>query len=318
MLKKYLLELSKNVTASPSENPEEFCRQIKRVSNRIPMDVAKSLLDFSHYGSETGFLLFDGFSIEDTVLMKTPDDNNQKIGEKTNLAKIQGILISTIGELVAYEAEGYGRLFQDIIPMKSMEKKQMSLSSGTELEIHTEQAFSKLRPDILSLACIRGDPDAFTYILPVKSIIKNLSHSEIELLRKPLWTTSVDLSFKLCGKEFIDGDVRGPMPIISGPEDDPRLVFDQDLMTGITEEAHRMISRIVSIYYTHRIRHVLIPGQIIFIDNNRAVHGRSPFSPKYDGTDRFLVRCFATFDYKKSAYARTSSANSRMIHAIYS
>jgi L-asparagine oxygenase len=248
--------------------------------------------------------------------MKTPYNNNQKIGETTNLAKIQGILISTIGELVSYEAEGYGKLFQDIIPMKSMEKKQMSLSSGTELEIHTEQAFSKLRPDILSLACIRGDPDAFTYILPVKSIIKNLSHSEIELLRKPLWTTSVDLSFKLCGQEFIEGDVRGPMPIISGPEDDPRLLFDQDLMRGITEEAHQMIAKIVGIYYTHRIRHNLIPGQIIFIDNNRAVHGRSPFSPKYDGADRFLVRCFATFDYKKSAHARNSG--SRMIHAIYS
>jgi len=316
MLKKYLLELSNTITICPSENPEEFCRQIKSISNKVPMDVAKSLLEFSHHGSQTGFLLFDGFSIEDTTHMKTPYNNNEKIGETTNLAKIQGILISTIGELVAYEAEGHGKLFQDIIPMKSMETKQMSLSSGTELEIHTEQAFSKLRPDILSLACIRGDPDAFTYILPVKSIIKNLSHQEIELLRKPLWTTCVDFSFKLCGQEFIDGDVRGPMPIISGPEEDPRLLFDQDLMTGITEEAHKMIAKIVDIYYTHRIRHNLIPGQIIFIDNNRAVHGRSPFSPKYDGTDRFLVRCFATFDYKKSAHARNSG--SRMIHAIYS
>lgn len=316
MLKTYLLDLYKNVTASPSENPEEFCSQIKRASNRVPMDVAKSLIDFSKHGSETGFLLFDGFSTDDTISMKTPNDNNQKVGETTNLAKIQGILISVIGELVAYEAEGYGRIFQDIIPMKSMEQQQMSLSSGTELEIHTEQAFSKLRPDILSLACIRGDPAAFTYILPVKSIINNLSHSEIELLRKPLWTTSVDFSFKLCGQEFIEGDVRGPMPIISGPEDDPHLLFDQDLMTGITEEADQMIAKIVNIYYMHRIRHVLKAGQIIFIDNNRAVHGRSPFSPKYDGSDRFLVRCFATFDYEKSAYARNSG--SRMIHAIYS
>lgn len=317
MSQKYLFELSKNITANPSENPEEFCRQLKRASNKIPMDIAKSLLEFSHHGApHTGFMLFDGFSIEDTIYMKTPDNNNQKIGETTNLAKIQGILMSTIGELVSYEAEGYGRIFQDIIPMKSLETKQMSLSSGTELEIHTEQAFSKLRPDILSLACIRGDPDAFTYILPVKSIIDNLSQSEIELLRKPLWTTSVDFSFKLCGQEFIEGDVRGPMPIISGPEDDPRLVFDQDLMTGITDEAHHMIAKIVDIYYTHRIRHVLKVGQIIFIDNNRAVHGRSPFSPKYDGADRFLVRCFATFDYEKSAYARNSTP--RMISAIYS
>ena len=32
--------------------------------------------------------------------------------------------------------------------------------SGVELELHTEQAFSKLRPDVLSLACLRGNPKA--------------------------------------------------------------------------------------------------------------------------------------------------------------
>ena len=51
-------------------------------------------------------------------------------------------------------------------------------------------------------------------------------------------------------------------------------------------------------------------------DNNRAVHGRSSFSPKYDGNDRFLIRCFSTFDLEKSAYARPN--NGRMISAIYS
>ena len=58
------------------------------------------------------------------------------------------------------------------------------------------------------------------------------------------------------------------------------------------------------------------PLEIILIDNNRAVHGRSPFFPKYDGNDRFLVRCFATFDLEKSAYARLDGE--RTIAAIYS
>ena len=318
MIAQQIFELSKHITVNPSEDPQEFCGQSKQAANMVSEEIRNELRHFARHGSETGFLLFDGFSIEDAASMKTPADNNQKIGENTDLAKMQSILVNVIGELVSYEAEGYGRIFQDIIPMKSMETVQASVSSGIELEIHTEQAFSKLRPDILSLACIRGDLAAFTYILPVKSIINNLSQPEISLLRKPLWTTSVDLSFKLCGQEFIDGDVRGPMPIISGPEDDPHLLFDQDLMTGITEEAHQMIAKIVDIYYTHRIRHNLKPGEIILVDNNRAVHGRSPFSPKYDGSDRFLVRCFATFDYEKSAHARNTPTNPRMISAIYS
>jgi L-asparagine oxygenase len=315
MLELELLELSKNIKASPSDNPYDFYYESKKMSEKVSEEIREKLIHFSKHGSESGCLLLDGFSTEDVISIKTPEDNNQKIGETTNLAKIQSILINVMGEQVAYEAEGYGRIFQDIIPMKSMEKKQMSVSSGTELEIHTEQAFSKLRPDILSLACLRGDEQAFTYILPVNYIIENLTEYEIQLLRKPLWKTSVDLSFKLCGKEFIEGDIRGPIPIISGPENNPKLVFDQDLMTGINDEAQQMISKIVNIYYSKRLKYNLKPGQIIFIDNNRAVHGRSCFTPKYDGYDRFLIRCFSIFDEEKLTYV---DKNSRMIEAIYS
>jgi L-asparagine oxygenase len=224
--------------------------------------------------------------------------------------------------MIAYEAEGYGRLFQDVIPVKSMEKNQTSISSSVELEIHTEQAFSKLRPDILSLACLRGNEKAYTYILPVQSIINNVSETELEMLKTPLWNTGVDLSFKLNDHEFIEGDIRGPMSIIRGDKDprleneDPLLVFDQDLMSGITEESNEMILKIVDIYYKHRLSHNFTPGEIIFIDNNRAVHGRSPFVPNYDGLDRFLVRCFGVYNYEYSAYAREYGG--RVVSAIYS
>jgi alpha-ketoglutarate-dependent taurine dioxygenase len=35
---------------------------------------------------------------------------------------------------------------------------------------------------------------------------------------------------------------------------------------------------------------VLSDGDVLVIDNDRAVHGRSPFVPRYDGTDRWLKR----------------------------
>jgi L-asparagine oxygenase len=248
------------------------------------------------------------------MIPQTPPGNTFNIGEQTILAKIQSLFISILGEMIAYEGECYGHLFQDIVPIQCMEKMQTSLGSGQELEIHTEQAFSHLRPDILSLACIRGNSKAFTYILHVNEIINDMSPSEIDLLRQPLWKTGIDLSFKLNGHEFIEGDIRGPFPIVSRLDTDPYLLFDQDLMTGITEESQKIIDKIIDIYYQHRIEYNLKPGEIIFIDNNRAVHGRSSFIPKYDGFDRFLVRCFAVFDYEKSEYAR----NGRTVLAIYS
>ncbi|HZB32029.1 MAG TPA: TauD/TfdA family dioxygenase, partial [Streptosporangiaceae bacterium] len=34
----------------------------------------------------------------------------------------------------------------------------------------------------------------------------------------------------------------------------------------------------------------LRPGEILVVDNDVAVHGRVPFTPRYDGTDRWLKR----------------------------
>lgn len=321
-----LIDLAFQITASPSKNPDLFCRQSKECSENVPRRIKTVLLDFAKNGTDSGFLLIKNIPFDNIApglpipismtLPKTPDNNNARIGETTMLARIQSILISVISEIISYEAEGYGRLFQDIVPVKKMENEQTSVSSNTELEIHTEQAFSNLRPDILSLSCIRGDPLAQTYILPVTYILENMDDNEREMLRLPLWKTGVDLSFKLNGNDFIEGDIRGPFPIISGETNDPRLIFDQDLMFGITEEANNLIKKIIDIYYKYRNQHNLQTGEIILIDNMRAVHGRSQFYPKYDGNDHFLIRCFALYNYDFSNYAREN--DSRMISAIYS
>ena len=287
-----LVDLAFQITVSPSKNPELFCQQSKECSANVPQRIKTILTDFAKKGTESGFLLIKNISFDNIApglpypismtLPKTPDNNNSKIGETTLLAYIQSILLNVIAEMISYEAEGHGRLFQDVVPVKKMENEQTSVGSNTELEIHTEQAFSKLRPDILSLACIRGDPLAQTYVLPIHYILEVMNDAEREMLRLPLWKTGVDLSFKLNGNEFIEGDIRGPFPIISGDDLDPKLLFDQDLMCGINEDANNLIKKIVGIYYKNRIQHNLQSGEIILIDNTRAVHGRSPFYPKYD------------------------------------
>jgi len=343
---KIMIHLANNITAIPSEDPQLFCQQSKNMSLLVPQRIKDVLFlffkeckckcdcdyechcecdyecDYECHcecsGSNNGFLLFKGLGLNDNndLNFKTPSDNNSKVGEKTILSKIQSIFINLIADLIAYEAEGYGRLFQDIVPIKKMENLQTSVSSAFELEIHTEQAFSKLRPDILSLACLRGDKDALTFILPVKTILNHLTSDEIKLLRLPLWKIGIDLSFKLNNNTFIDGDIRGPIPIIYGDINDPFLVFDKDLMTGVSEEAELIIQKIINIYYKNRIQHNFQSGQIMFIDNRRALHGRSCFFPKYDGNDRFLIRCFATFNYENSFYARNNG--DRIVQAIYS
>jgi L-asparagine oxygenase len=313
---RYLASL---LTVNPVEHPSRHCKQSKNLSTMIPRRIYSLLHDFANNGSKTGFLLFSNLNF-DEFIPETPDNNNMNIGINTILSRVQSILLSSMAELISYEAECNGVLFQDIVPMKEMERIQTSTSSMTELEIHTEQAFSLLKPDILSLACLRGCDEAMTYILTVDSIFQCVSLDELEKLLKPLWLIEVDQSFKQKdgSNNFLNGNVRGPMSILRGTIMDPTLVFDQDLIKGLTKEATELIEKIVKIYYNHRTAYSLQTGDIMFIDNNRAVHGRSSFSPLYNGNDRFLIRAFGTKNLKCSEYARTNTLNDRMVLSIYS
>jgi L-asparagine oxygenase len=309
-----LARLAGEVTVSPRQSPELFCRQAHRAARRLPDRLTELLHDFASKGTDSGTMLLDGLSIEDVP--PTPPDNRSHLGERTMLARAQAIVNHACGQMVAYEAEGYGCLYQDMVPNRAMATTQTSMGSRVELELHTEQAFSALRPDVLSLACLRGNPEAKTYVLPAHLLMQSLTSFERELLRQKLWTTEVDPSFRLEGHEFIEGIVRGPLPIVAGAEDDPTVVFDQDLMKGTTEQAQAMVQRVTEIYQAHRHSHTLTPGQILLVDNVRAVHGRSPFSPAFDEHDRFIIRSFAVRDLVRSRYARP--ANGRMIAAEFS
>jgi L-asparagine oxygenase len=320
-----LINIIETMEISPSEEQALYFKKMKELSNLLPENIKAELNNFldNHIPKPCIIFKFNNYLLDaHQNIPDTPPNNKHKIGEKTILAKLQSLLVSYISNLVSYEAEGYGRIFQDIVPDILMANHQSSVGSNKELEIHTEQAFSKLKPDFLSLSCIRGDKSALTYILPVETILLHLDEPAKKLLQQPLWKIGVDYSFKLNGNEFIDGNERGPIPIINingeNAEQDPLLVFDQDLMIGITEEANEIIKKITNIYYEHRIQHCLQPCEIMIINNNKAVHGRSGFKPKYDGKDRFLVRCFGMLDekYEKTSYARED--NNIMFSAIYS
>jgi L-asparagine oxygenase len=347
-----LLALAQNLTVSPSESPELYCRQARRAARRAPDRLVELLTDFATRGTDSGTMLFDrlpadalwgaseaypqaptlpggaGAQAHEPPLHgrtgaqthdpspPTPPDNRHHVGETTVLARVQAIVNHTCGDMLAYAAEGYGRLYQDMVPNQALAQSQTSLGSRVELELHTEQAFSLLRPDVLSLACLRGHPDAHTYVLPAHMLVAHMSQFERALLRQPLWMTGVDGSFRQDGLEFIEGDERGPLAIVGGAEDDPTIVFDQDLMRGLTDDAHALIDRVVEIYRAERRSVILEPGQILLVDNVRSVHGRSPFTPSFDGRDRFIIRSFAVRDLVRTRYARPG--NARAIAAEHS
>ncbi len=310
-----LRELADGLTASPSATPERFCHESSLAAKRLPDSLWDRLRGFARAGSAEGLLVIEGLPVDED-LPATPPDNTKHVGETTVLARAQAVVNHALGDMVAYEAEGHGRLFQDMVPKRSAARTQTSLSSGVELELHTEQAFSLMRPDWVSLACLRDAPDAATYALAARDLVAALESGEVEMLREALWTTGVDASFRVSGHAFVHGDRRGPLAIIKGANEDPSIRFDQDLDWGISPEANALCARIVEVYPRLRRERVLKPGQMLLIDNHRVVHGRSPFTARFDGTDRFIVRSFVVRDLSRSRHART--ADGRVIAARHS
>lgn len=309
-----LRRLAKYVTEDPCRDPEAFCGAARRAAMHLPNSVTEFLRDFYRSGSPSGAVLISGLPVDNAP--STPADNQQHLGERTMLARMQAILNEFLGSMVAYEAEGGGRLFQDMVPSRAAATTQTSLSSAIELQVHTEQAFSDLRPDYLSLACLRGDPCASTFIITAKEIANRFTPEEVNLLREPRWTTTIDASFLGQGHDFEAGMVRGPMPILYGAPDDPFMIFDQDLMRGTDQVAQDLLQRVISVYLDGRSAYTLRQGDALMLDNKRAAHGRSDFIARFDGTDRFVIRSFVVRDLDRSRHARTG--DSRLVLASFS
>lgn len=293
--KDILLQLANKLKfIKPSSKPEEFIIFAKSLSYQLPEHLKDELKNFKLTGHQKGALLFRNMPNDNSVI--TPRNNKEHVGETTIISCVQAIINEYLGEMVSYEAEGDGYLFQDMVPNEELKDTQTSLGSGVELEVHTEQAFSHYRPDYLSLACIKKDSSAYTYFLHVDQILDYMSANEINYLEKKKWNIGVDMSFALNGCDFA---LRGPLSILTINNNGYDLNFDQDLLCSDSKTASKLIDKIVSIYKKKRHEYVLQPGEILLLDNHKLIHGRSSFKPLFNGNDRFIVRSFVINDLKK-------------------
>ena len=93
-------------------------------------------------------------------------------------------------------------------------------------------------------------------------------------------------------------------PILSGSESDLTFVYDADLMVGIDSEAQDVLEWLASAVRESSRCIVLDAGDLLVVDNNVAVHGRTPFVARFDGTDRWVQRTFVVSDLSPSANDR--------------
>jgi len=267
-------------------NAEPFVHQAARFARTLPANVQAQVREFRAHSHLSGAALIRGLPIgrlSSTPLEPTWPTSKDQTSERTLLS-----IATLLGEPVGYKPELGGRLVQNLVPTRAGSDRQISTSSSVQLLFHTETAFHPYRPAYLLLLCLRGDPAANTTLSSIREIMGDLSPSTLEVLFQPRFRIGIDESF-LNGRQ----NVLGPrMPVLSGDPTAPTMVFDEDLMVGTDPEATAALSALQQVASRHHAGVNLQTGDLLIIDNSRAVHGRSPYKPRFDGTDRWLQRTF--------------------------
>jgi L-asparagine oxygenase len=265
----------------------------------LPAAVHDAFVGFADRPDPSGALLVRGVPIGE--LPSTPPSPRAATGK--DLATEFALLTAArrLGQPVGYAPEHSGHIVQNIVPTTTSVDHQVSTSSKVELMFHTETAFHPHRPRYLLLLCLRGDPSAATTLASLLELLPLIDPATVDVMRQPRFRTAVDASF-LNGRSNKLGP---PRPLIEGSLDEPTFVFDADLMVGTDDEADRALRTVRGLIETHHTSVVLEPGDLLVVDNHLAVHGRSPFTPRFDGTDRWLQRTFVVSDLGPSAADRS-------------
>ncbi|MGA7759346.1 MAG: TauD/TfdA family dioxygenase [Ilumatobacteraceae bacterium] len=264
----------------------------------LPADVDDALLRFTVAPPRAGALLLRNVPIGE--LPPTPPTPDTPVAKDlaTELALLT--VARRLGQPVGYVPEHGGRIVQNIVPTQSDADQQTSTSSRSNLMFHTETAFHPHRPRYLLLLCLRGDPAAHTTLASVHDIMDHLPDDVVDVMFQPRFRTAVDASF-LAGRTNELGPAR---PLVTGTRGEPTFIFDADLTVGIDAAADDVLAAVRTAIAEVETSVVLEPGDLLVVDNNVAVHGRSPFSARFDGTDRWLQRSFVVTDLAPSAADR--------------
>ena len=293
---------------------EEYVLEAQIQAARLSDDLRRRLQQFRRFGDRGGALLVRGVPLGEVPL--TPARVALTEGPPAVAAAAMSILLAGLGEQYGFRPELGGRIIQDIVPVQGFETQQISLGSTVDLDRHTEMAFSDLRSDYVALLCLREDHDrqAATTISSIDSMLPLLDEATIGILGDPRFRTKVDKSF-LIGDDLSEDVWVDPIRVLSGPVSRPHLRVDFAETEAKDEAAAAALTALSHAAEQAQIVVRLTPGDLLVVDNHRALHGRTLFRPRYDGADRWLLRSFITKDLRASEVFR--DGDSRVVEPDY-
>lgn len=294
-----------------------FCRDVTVLAHRLPERIRRAALE-ARLDDRLHALIFSGNTRVTEDLENTPT-RWQEGGAAGNVAAFLLMLHGALmGDFIAWSTQQDGRLVTDVLPIAGSEHSLLSSSSRKALGWHTEDAFSSSRGDYVGLLCLRNPDQTPTSVSYVD--VEDLPAAARDVLHEPRFQVLPDGSHEF-GRGHRSRGERAPdtragqfVPLLSGPHEAPVLRADRDYTT--TAHGDQAAAAAMSALFEHLDRNlyplILHPGDIAFLDNRNVVHGRYPFAPRYDGSDRWLKRVNVVVDLRRTRPNR-ANATTRVI-----
>ncbi|MFC9434491.1 TauD/TfdA family dioxygenase [Nocardia sp. NPDC057030] len=274
------------------------------LGGNLPESLLHTLSRFRVQGNGLGGLLIRNLPLDNEIpATPTAEDMAPDWQALPISTLLQLAICSRLGDVISYADEKSGRLVQDIVPMASAEQSQEN--SGTvHLDLHTEDGFHPHKPDLVTLLCLRPDHDrvAFTLLGSIGPVVAALPPDLRAALHEPWFRIRVSSSFRKHGSTGWSPWL--PVVRAAGSE----FVLDFHAMEPRTELARQALAEMKRLQADSLSGVVLEAGDLLVIDNRGAVHGRTLFKARYNGTDRWLRRCLAVTDLRRSLAARAEGS----------
>jgi clavaminate synthase len=296
-----LEELAAELPTTPRTNLPAFFAAATELSGSLPLNMRRVLADFRAHGNDDGYVRLRGLPINPDNLPDTPEHWRASVDRQLLGMEPWITLIGMrMGVATGYKENREGAVFQDVFPArdrKAMTATQHSMSAHGHqamLRWHTEMAYLATQPNFLVIGCARADHDrmARTPIVSVRQILRKLNDEHREVLRTVPLPWHVDAAFQSSS----DPDPMTDLLLLTGGDDilryDGGLIIPSEVERSCGKLAREALEAFTETANAIGSGVHLEPGDILLLDNNRTAHGRTQFTPRFDGKDRWLNRIF--------------------------
>lgn len=300
---------------------------------RLPRHLLDFLEEF-RLREPSALCLVSGLDVDDEALGPTPPHwRNSQFASRAFAQEVFFLLSGAVlGDAFGWSTQQDGRLMHDVLPIRGHEHYEIGSNSLQHLSWHTEDAFHPCRGDYVALMCLRNPDDVETVVC--QGLDLEWDRLDVEALFEAEFTQLPDNSHRPENVAQSTGDAtvdrlrarsfeliqswnEHPVKraILFGERLDPYMALDPYHMCldGWSDRSVRAYRELCEAIEGGLRGVALQPGDCLFLDNYRAVHGRKSFRARYDGSDRWLKRLNITRNLRGSRSWRLSPG-SRIIY----